>query len=306
MSRFRPGRGVGVPGTSLAALLITLAAAAQNSKAPEATPAELVRITVNNEISGGRDSIKHMFRSRKQTPKGSQTHLYVETNQAMVGLLIEVNDRQISPEQKQAELNHLSWLESDPDALSKKRANEKQDAERTMRIMRALPDAFNYRYDGTQPGSAASGGEGKQLVRLRFTPNPSYSPPSHVEQVLTGMEGTLLIDPEAHRIARIDGTLFKGVSFGWGIFGHLDKGSTFRVDQADIGDGAWDLTEMKLDITGKILLIKSLSMISDETFSDFQRVPDNLSFSNGVQLLKAQEEKLSGSGSADQAKRTPQ
>ena len=247
-----------------------------------------------------------MFRSRKQTPKGSQTHIYVETNQAMAGMLIALNDKPITPDQRQAEINHLSWLENDPEALRKKHANENQDAERTMRIMKALPDAFEYRYDGFETGTAELGGQGKPLVRLRFTPNPSYSPPSHTEQVLTGMEGTLLIDAGAHRIARIDGTLFRGVSFGWGIVGRLDKGSTFHVDQADVGSGAWEITQMKLNITGKILLFKSLSMISDEAFSDFQRVPDDLTFSKGVELLKTQEEKLSREGSIHEAKTTCQ
>ena len=49
---------------------------------------------------------------------------------------------------------------------------------------------------------------------------------------------------------------------------------------------------MSLGITGKILMFKSISMSSDEVFSDFQRVPDNLTFANGVELLKSEQEKL--------------
>jgi len=140
--------------------------------------------------------------------------------------------------------------------------------------------------------------EGTQLVRLKFRPNPGYSPPSHVEQVLTGMQGYLLIDTTVRRIARIDGTLFREVTFGWGIFGHLDQGGHFFVQQADVGDGAWDITEMNLNITGKILFFKSLSMVSDEVLSDFRRVPSDLSFAQGVKLLEAEQEKLAQSGQA--------
>jgi hypothetical protein len=130
------------------------------------------------------------------------------------------------------------------------------------------------------------------MKRLKFTPNPSYSPPSHVEQVLQGMQGYLLVDAAARRIARIDGVLFRDVTFGWGIIGHLDKGGHFRVQQADVGDGSWDITAMSLRMTGKILLFKSISMTSDEVFSDFQPVPSDLSFARGVELLKTQQEKL--------------
>jgi hypothetical protein len=155
--------------------------------------------------------------------------------------------------------------------------------------VKALPDAFRYAYAVTQTTSPAPRGAGRGLVRLDFTPNPAYSPPSHVEQVLEGMRGYLLIDPVHKRIATIDGTLFRDVTFLWGILGHLDKGGHFLVTQADLGDGTWDITEMKLNITGKILLFKSLIMVSDEVFSDFRRVPDNLTFAQGVEMLEAEE-----------------
>jgi hypothetical protein len=106
------------------------------------------------------------------------------------------------------------------------------------------------------------------------------------------MQGYLLIDATAHRIARIDGTLFREVSFGWGIFGHLDKGGHFRVQQADVGDGDWEITAMNLQITGKILLFKGLSMISDEKLSEFHPVPDDLTFAKAVDMLKIEQEKL--------------
>jgi hypothetical protein len=102
------------------------------------------------------------------------------------------------------------------------------------------------------------------------------------------MQGYLLIDAPARRIARIDGNLFRDVTFGWGILGHLDKGGHFEVQQADVGDGAWEITKMSLRMTGKILVFKSISMIYDENFSDFRRVPANLSFSGGVDLLEAE------------------
>ena len=54
---------------------------------------------------------------------------------------------------------------------------------------RALPDAFRYEYDGTETGDAALGKAGDPLRKLKFTPNPAYSPPTRVEQVLQGYAG---------------------------------------------------------------------------------------------------------------------
>jgi hypothetical protein len=292
-----PRNGLSRIWVGLVALAMCCVAAAQTSPPAQIPPAELVRSAVKNEVAAADNTvIKHMFCSRKQTPKGSQTKLYVETNDAIAAMLIALNDQPLTPDQRQGEVNHLAWLTGSPEQLRKKQAREKEDAERSLRIIKALPDAFRYEYSGTENGTASLGRAGVQLVKLKFTPNPDYSPPTRVEEVLAGMQGYLLIDPEARRLARIDGTLFRNISFGWGIVGHLDKGGHFLVQQAEIGDGMWGISELSLNITGRILLFKSLSMVSDETFSDFQRVPDNLPFANGVDILKAEQEKLARNG----------
>ena len=117
-----------------------------------------------------------------------------------------------------------------------------------------------------------------------------------------------MIDATEHRLARIDGTLFHEVSFGWGIVGRLEKGGHFLVQQADVGEGCWEITSMSLKITGKILMFKGISMISDETFRDFRRVPDNLSFAQGVEMLKSEEQKLAHNHTPEPAveKKNPQ
>ena len=278
-------------------LALTLTSSAllhsQESKPLQIAPGDLVRDAIAHEVSAANQpQTRHMFRCRRQTPKGSQIHLYVETNDSMAGMLIAVNDQPISEQQLQAERDHLFWLSGNPEALRKKRTREKEDADRTMRILKAIPDAFRYEYAGKETGAAGLGKAGDELVKLNFTPNPEYSPPSHVEQVLGGMQGYVLIDPTAHRLAKIDGNLFREVSFGWGIIGHLNKGGHFCVQQADIGDGTWDITLMSLRMTGKILMFKGITIMSDETFSDFRPVPSDLTFAKAVTMLTNEQEKL--------------
>ncbi|HWO32683.1 MAG TPA: hypothetical protein VNO32_28125, partial [Candidatus Acidoferrum sp.] len=220
---------------------------AQVSNEPEVPAGEMVRAAVANElVAANNTAIKFLFRSRKQTLKGVQNRIYVEANEALASALYGMNDKTLTPQQQRVEIDHLNWLTSDRDQLRRKQAREKEDEERTLRIVRALPDAFLYKYAGTENGEPGVGKVGDELVRLKYSPNPSYSPPSRLEQALTGMEGYLLIDKVAHRIARIDGTLFKDVTFGWGIFGRLDKGGSFRVQQGDSGEGNWVITQMTL------------------------------------------------------------
>ncbi len=257
------------------------------------SPIQWVRLTVANEIAASNpNGIKHMFLDHKKTAKGSQTRIYVETREALAGMTVAYDDKPLSSKQKEDEEGRLAWLASNPEQLKRKQREQKEDADRTLRIMKALPDAFEYQYAGTVPGSASIGRDGVELIRLKFHPNPAYRPPSHVEDVLLGMVGTLLIDPVKHRIAKIDGTLFQPVSFGWGILGHLDAGGHFVVEQADVGDDSWEISQMSLAFTGKILIFKNLTIRSDEVFSQFRRVPNDTTFAQGVQMLKAEETRL--------------
>jgi hypothetical protein len=272
---------------------ICLSSFAKAGQTPAIPANDLVRTTVQNEIKASDNpTARHMFTSLKETANGSQTRLYCETKDAMAGMAIAYNGKPLTAQQRQAEEARLEQLMNSPAELARKRQREKEDADRVTRIVRAMPDAFLFEYAGTERGQRSLGRDGDELIRLNFRPNPKYEPPSKVEQVLTGMQGNLLVDANRRRIARIDGILFKEVSFGWGILGHLDKGGHFLVEQGDVGDGSWDMQRMGLTFTGKILLFKRLDIRSTETFSDFRSVPTSLTFAQGVDLLKKQQATL--------------
>ncbi|MGD0179520.1 MAG: hypothetical protein ABSC15_06880 [Terriglobales bacterium] len=281
-----------------AKLVVAIAALALVSRVPafsadqsSESPIELVRRTVQGEIATGNEA-KAMFTDHKGTPQGSQTKLVVETREGTAGMVVAFDNKPLSREQRQAEEARLEGLVNNPEGLKRKQRSEKEDTEHVTRIMRALPDAFLYEPDGSAVGNQEIGKPGDQLVRLKFRPNPKYNPPSHVEQVLTAMQGYVLIDANQHRIAKMDGTLTKEVSFGWGILGHLDRGGHFLVEQAEVVPGDWEVTHMSLSFTGKELLFKSISVKSDEVFSNFRPVPSNLTFAQGVDLLKKQQAEL--------------
>ncbi len=262
-------------------------------------PAELVRKTVQNEIKSANDDTAHfLFRGTRTTPKGSTTKLYIETKEATAGLTIAYNGKHLTPEQRRDEEARVERFVHNPEELKKKREKEHEEAERTLRIVRALPDAFIFEYVGEEAGLEGIGRVGDPLVKLQFRPNPRFQPPSRVEEVLTGMQGYLLVDAVGYRIASIDGTLFKEVSFGWGILGHLDRGGRFVVHQQEVGDNLWEISSMSLSFTGKILLVKNLSIISTEIFSGFKQVPADLTFAQALELLKKEESSVGGDSGA--------
>ncbi len=157
-------------------------------------------------------------------------------------------------------------------------------------MLTSLPDAFLYTYVGEEPGPSGP------LVHLKFSPNPKFNPPNHETMVYLGMQGDMFIDAKATRLAKIDGTLFKDVDFGWGILGKLYKGGRFVVEQKDVGGGHWESVRQTLQFNGKILLVKSLTISSTETAYDFRPVPTNITTAQALELLFKSDEVVAENG----------
>jgi hypothetical protein len=127
------------------------------------------------------------------------------------------------------------------------------------------------------------------LVKLHFTPNPNFNPPSRETLVYQGMEGDMWIDARAMRMAKIDGVMMRDVTIGWGILGRLDKGGRFIVEQGEVSKGHWDTTKLALDFTGKALIFKSIRIKSTDTFSDFRPIP-KMSVAQALDYLRKADE----------------
>jgi hypothetical protein len=249
-------------------------------------PGELVRRAVQNEIKAKDDPANFMLRDHKKRISDDQTKLLVETKGGPIAMVVAVNDQPLSPQQQRWEIERLERMVNDPAEMQKKRQQQRDDTDRVSRIIKALPDAFIYEADGKEMGKPGVGQPGEELERLKFRPNPQYDPPTRVEQILTGMQGHVLIDTKRNRMARVEGTLFKDVGFGWGILGHLDRGGHIAIEQGDVHQGTWQITTVQYTFTGKVLFFKSINSRTIETFSDFRPVPPDLTYAQGLALLK--------------------
>ena len=239
---------------------------------------ELVRRAVANELQSANSTVRYTYRLRKQTPTGSSVKQVAETNDGQVSYLLMMNDQPLTEEQRRIEDDKNQKLLNNPDEQRRRLKEQKEDERRANSIVRALPDAFIYEFDGPS--------DEPHVVNLRFRPNPSFDPPDRETQVLKGMAGHMYIDTAASRMRRLDGTLVDDVNFGWGIFGKLHKGGHFEIRESDVGDGNWDVTYSNLDFTGKVLLFKKLRIKETQELSDFHRIPENLSFAQGFELLR--------------------
>jgi len=241
---------------------------------------ELVKRAVQNELRASESNTHYMYLVRKQTPQGASLKEVAETKDGEVSYLLKLNDQPLTPEQRSIEDGKMQKLLNDADEQRRRLKEQKEDEKRATTLVRVLPDAFIYEFDKLDAADP------KGIVKLKFRPNPNYNPPDRETQVLKGMAGTMELDTTANRMARLDGTLIDDVNFGWGIFGKLHKGGHFEIQEKDVGDGHWDVTYRNLDFSGKVLLFKKLRIKETSEMSEFHKIPDNLSFTQGFDLLR--------------------
>jgi hypothetical protein len=266
----------------LALLLLTLTPLAQPQTAPPIDASALVRRAIQNREDAAKAHRPLRYLLRKTDDHRDTTKDIVETEQGDVARLIAINNQPLTPEANQAELDRLNTLAHHPEIQEHRHQREQKDAARVDRLMRLLPDAFQYRDQGTTPCPSSKG----TCHHLTFSPNPSFEPPDVEANIFRGLAGELWIDQAQERLTRLDAHVIANVDFGWGILGKLDKGGTIQLEQSDIGSGDWELTVLKLNLKGTALMVKSLDIQLTEQASNFSQVPSRVDYRKAIELLE--------------------
>jgi hypothetical protein len=260
--------------------------AAQSPTAEAADPVALVRRAAANElhavderVAKGPAPVRYVL--FKENEKGSTVKEVVQTRDGSVARLVAINGKPLTADQEQMEAARLQRLLDQPDLQERRKKREQEDAEHARKIMHVMPDAFLYKYAGTVPGPNGP------AIRLTFEPKPGFDPPDQETRVAIGIRGELWIDEAQERMVRLDAHLFQDVDFGWGILGRLYKGGSIRIENADVGNHNWQMQRMKLDLTGKALMVKTLTFRVTENGTEYTAVPREMSYKDGIRLLQS-------------------
>lgn len=265
-------------------LLLPLAATAQGPQAPRLAPAQaqaLVNRALAAELRTAQDSNHPMrYRLRRSSPRLTSTKEIVETREGFVARLVELNDRPLSQAAEQQEQARLDALLSDPSRQRQRKQSEESDTGIILKLLRMLPQAFLYDYEG--PGQASSG----SVQKYRFHPNPRFNPPDFETQALTAMTGEIWIDPAVERVARLEGHLQQDTNYGWGILGKLNKGGWIVIEQASAGQGQWRIARFQMKMTLRILF-KNKDFDTTQQMTGYAPVPASLDYRQAIQMLRS-------------------
>jgi hypothetical protein len=223
------------------------------------------------------------YRIHREDDKGSQDRDVIETKDGELARTLFINGQPLTSEQRVDDEERMKKLVEDANDRAKREKRLKEDHDKGDQMLKAIPDAFIFKYDGAEDGQ----------IRLSFFPNPHYNAPTRETQVFRSMSGKLWIDRAGGRLSRMDGALFEDVTFGWGLLGRLNKGGTFSVTQNRVGENHWEIVGLDVRMTGKAVIFKSINVKQMQRLSDFRRVSDELTIAEAYQMLEKGEHPVS-------------
>ncbi|MBZ5630148.1 MAG: zinc dependent phospholipase C family protein [Acidobacteriia bacterium] len=247
----------------------------RSSVVPAVPAGELINAVVANELQDREQLRKWIYVIEKREGNQSLTEEQVETKNGPLYRVLARDGVPLTPDQRRQDNARIGRLLHDTGQQAKLKQQYDDDEQKLEKLMRVMPQAFLYDYDGV---------DGK-FVRLKFRPDPSYQPPDYEARVVHSLAGTVLIDSQHQRLAKLSGQLINGVNFGFGILGHIDNGGTIEIGRVQVGPLQWKTALLNIQLSGRLIFFKTISKQQYEVRSNFRAVPGDLSLADANDLL---------------------
>jgi len=262
--------------TSLCLLAVQMGAASNEG----ADAKQLVRQVIQHEIKSqaAEASDENLWSYRELTRQKGKELLfeYCQTKHGTIDRLLAVNGRPLSPSESQAEDKRIQKVITTPDAMLAEQKKRRADAEEETKFLSLFADAFQYREQKRQG----------DLVQLLFTPDPNFRPSGIEERALHNFQGTIVLNVKQKRLVSVNGRLMSEVRFLGGLAGHLDEGGTFSIQSENVAPGDWELKSYDVQMTGKVLFFKTLTVQEHIVYSRYTPVPANTTLAQAAERLR--------------------
>jgi len=222
------------------------------------------------------------YRMHLVDDKGDRVRDIIESRDGTVARLILRDGKPLTDEQDKAERQRLNDMLANPSAFAKHVKSDDSGKKIADSLMRLMPDAMIYTYVPGQPQTGKN--PGMTEIVLDYEPNPKFHPPTTTAEALTGLRGRAWIDSKTKQLLRMEGNIFQGINFGWGMLAHIYPGGTLTIEQVEAGNGRWIFSKFVERITVRALMVKTLNIKTDVDASAFQPVPE-MSYQDAIHIL---------------------
>lgn len=236
----------------------------------------LVKLAVDTELKASRDDHSRWRYKDEQYELNDSVSIVVQTDAGSVKRLVARGGKPLSDAEAREEEERLQRFIHDPSKLAKQRRDGREDDKNAADLLTMLPEAFTWHIES----------ENATTITLHFEPDPHFHPPNLQSRVLAAMNGILVVDKTQHRIQTISGKLTEDVTFGFGLFGRMKQGGTFRVERRQLSPGLWQITETHVHIDGKALMFKNIGQQQDEVQTNYTPVPNGTTLEQALEMSR--------------------
>ena len=261
----------------LAGALLLCAVSTLRAQNPAESPHDLVKDVVYNELQERRQVSLWQYRVEKRVVSQTTIQQEVETRSGVVYRVLARQGQPLDPAAQKKETERLNNLQRNASEQARMKQDAQAEEQHLQRLMTAMPEAFSYTYDGMANGN----------LRLKFEPNPAYTPQTYETRVYHALAGEIWIDPQLKRLVKIDAHILTEIDFGYGLLGRIEKGGTFQIERAHVAPNRWKTTVLDVHISGRVVFFKAISKDQHEVRSGFQAVPADLGVPAAVAILNA-------------------
>jgi hypothetical protein len=185
--------------------------------------------------------------------------------------LIARFDQPLSPEEDKAEAEKLERSieerrKETQEQRDRRIADWRRRQERQREPIQELADAFDLRIAGEEPV------DGKTAWIIDGTPRPGYKPKSTATSFLPKMKARFWISKGDYHWIKMDAETLDTVSYG-SLLIRIGKGAHITLEQVAVEGGAWLPKRIALTGSARILLVKSMRVEMDFTYSDYRKTP---------------------------------
>src|SRR6266478_6470549 len=239
---------------------------------PSQTAKELIGDACHNELQQRGNKTLWSYVAERHSSNHVFREQVIETVDAPVRHLLAVDGYPpTSVQMKEENDRHQELLNN----ASRRHAIQKQqdnDDKKMEELLRIIPEAFVFEDQGKEGRSE----------RIAFHPNPGFKPKTYEQRILHALDGIVFIDLHEKRIARLSGSLGTRVKFGYGLIGHVEQGGTTEITRVNLSPGVWKTSAEKIDIDGRLAMLKTINKHQEESRTGFERVPLDTTFARAL------------------------
>jgi hypothetical protein len=222
------------------------------------------------------------YRMHVRDDKGEQIRDVIESKDGSVARLIQKNGHVLTADEDQAERERLESVIASPSDYYKHVKNEETGRKLADSMIRLMPDAMTFTYTPGQPQSGTN--HGAPEIVMDYEPNPKWKPPTTTSAALTGLRGRMWLDAKTRQLVRMEGDIFQGVNFGWGMLAHIYPGGKLALEQTDAGGNRWIYTHFTQKVSVRALMVKTLNVHTNVDADAFQILPE-MGYQDAIRIL---------------------